>query len=154
MFLVAYKKEKARALLYSQRHIGPGAPRAQGSSLDYMKSSAEIWKNFHVAPSKIVIGMPAFGARYNAIDGDGNNLDWGSYDYITYRAILGIDPAADQKEMINSAQGIYYNGIPLIKAKSAFIKTSDYKGAYLWTVDYDSPTPGKSLLEAMHNELK
>lgn len=135
-------------------HVGPGAPRAQGSSLDYMESGAEIWKNFHVAPSKIVIGMPAFGARYNAIDGDGNNLDWGSYDYITYRDILGLDPAADQKEMVNSAEGIYYNGIPLIKEKADFIKTSDYKGAYLWTVDYDSPTPGKSLLEAMHNELK
>jgi len=134
-------------------HVGPGAPRGQASTLAYMQSSAQVWSDFHVAASKIVIGMPAFGLRYNAIDGSGNNLDWGSYDYVWYKDILALDAAADTKEMIGASKGIYYNGVPLIKAKADWIKTSPYKGAYLWTVDGDVPTPGKSLLETMYKSL-
>lgn len=135
-------------------HVGPGAPRGQASTLNFMKSGADIWTNFHLPASKIVLGMPAFGLRYNAIDASGNNLSWGSYDYISYKDILTINPAADQAEMINSAFGIYYNGVPLIKQKADFIKTSDFKGAYLWTLDYDAPIAGKSLVETIYNGLK
>lgn len=135
-------------------HVGPGAPRGQASSLDYMKNSADIWKNFHVAAGKIVVGMPAFGLRYTAVDATGNNLSWGSYDYVTYQSILSLDPNADQKELVNSAQGIYYNGIPLVAAKAAYIKASAFKGAYLWAVDYDSPVTGKSLMQTLYNGLK
>ncbi len=135
-------------------HVGPGAPRGQASSYNYMLSSADIWKNFHVTPNKIVLGTPAFGLRYNAIDANGNNLSWGSYDYVSYQGILAIDAAADTKEHVNSVEGIYYNGIPLITQKAAYIKTSGYKGAYLWTVDYDSPTAGKSLLQALFTGLQ
>jgi hypothetical protein len=135
-------------------HVGPGAPRGQASSFDFMKSGADIWKNFHLSANKIVIGMPAFGLRYNAVDASGNNLSWGSYDYVSYLGILAIDPTADQKEFVNSAQGIYYNGVPLIAQKAAYIKASGFKGAYLWTVDYDSPVGGKSLLQALYNGLK
>lgn len=135
-------------------HVGPGAPRGQASSYDYMVSSGDIWRNFHLAANKIVLGVPAFGLRYNAIDGAGNNLSWGSYDYVTYLGILGLNPTADQAAYINSAEGIYYNGVPLITQKAAYIKTSAYKGAYIWTVDYDSPVAGKSLTEALYNGLK
>ncbi|MEO5893657.1 MAG: glycosyl hydrolase family 18 protein [Ferruginibacter sp.] len=135
-------------------HVGPGAPVGQASTFDYMVSSAEIWKNFHVGADKIVIGMPAFGLRYTALDASGNNLSWGSYDYISYQGILALDPAADTKETINSAEGIYYNGVPLITKKAAYIKSSAYKGAYLWTIDYDSPLAGKSLTQALYNGLK
>jgi GH18 family chitinase len=134
-------------------HVGPGAPRGQASSYNYMLSSADIWKNFHVAENKIVLGIPAFGLRYNAIDANGNNLDWGSYDYITYQGTLGINPGADANEYLNSVQGIYYNGIPLVTQKAAYIKTSNYKGAYLWTADYDSPTAGKSLLQVLYTAM-
>jgi hypothetical protein len=135
-------------------HVGPGAPRGQPSSLDYMKSTADIWKNFHVPAGKIVVGMPAFGLRYNAVDATGNNLSWGSYDYVPYQGILALDPNANQKELVNSAQGIYYNGVPLIAAKAAYIKASAFKGAYLWAVDYDSPVAGKSLMQTLYNGLK
>jgi len=135
-------------------HVGPGAPRGQASSYAYMLSSADIWKNFHVPENKIVLGMPAFGLRYNAIDGNGNNLDWNSYDYISYQGILAIDASANTQEYINSAKGIYYNGVPLITQKGAYIKTSAYKGAYLWTAEYDSPIAGKSLLQALYTSLQ
>lgn len=135
-------------------HVGPAAPRGQASSLDYMKTSANIWKNFHTTSSKIVVGMPAFGLRYTAVDASGNNLSWGSYDYVSYAAILALDPAADQRDSTNLAKGIYYNGVPLIAQKAAYIKASGFKGGYLWTVDYDSPVAGKSLLQTLYNGLK
>jgi Glycosyl hydrolases family 18 len=135
-------------------HVGPGAARAQSSSLEYMKTAAAIWKEFHLPANKIVIGMPAFGLRYKAIDAAGNNLDWGSFDYISYLGIIAIDPAADQKELVAADEGIYYNGVPLIKEKADYIKASDFKGAYLWTVDYDSPVTAKSLLQTLYNGLK
>lgn len=135
-------------------HVGPGAPRGQASSYSYMVSSADIWQNFHLSPEKIVLGMPAFGLRYTAIDGNGNNLSWGSYDYLSYKAILEIDPTAAQKEMVAAAEGIYYNGIPLINEKAAYIKNSNFKGAFIWTIDYDSPTAGSSLTEALFKGLE
>jgi GH18 family chitinase len=119
-----------------------------------MKTAAAIWKEFHLPASKIVIGMPAFGIRYKAVDTAGNNLDWGSFEYISYLGIVAIDPAADQKELVAADEGIYYNGVPLIKEKADYIKVSDFKGAYLWTVDYDSPIAAKSLLQTLYNGLK
>jgi hypothetical protein len=119
-----------------------------------MVSSGDIWRNFHLPAGKVVLGVPAFGLRYNAINGNGNNLDWGSYDYVTYNAITALDPNAQQLEYVNSAQGIYYNGIPLVTEKGTYIKTSPYKGAYMWTVDYDSPLPAKSLMQALYTSLQ
>jgi GH18 family chitinase len=134
-------------------HVGPGAPRGQASSYDYMLAAAKIWADFHLPADKLVIGIPAFGLRYNAIDDLGNNLDWGSYDYVPYKTILGFDPEAADKEQVDHAQGIYYNGRPLVKQKGDFIKTSAYKGAYLWAADYDSGDDN-ALLKELHNALK
>ena len=134
-------------------HVGPGAPVGQASSLDYMTTTADIWKNFHLPANKIVIGFPVFGLRYNQLDSDGNNLSWGSYDYITYKDILAIDPSADSKEMINSAQGIYYNGIPLITQKANYIQASDFKGMYGWYIDADATDSTKSLFKTAFDIL-
>lgn len=135
-------------------HVGPAAPRGQASGYDFMVNCATIFTNFHLPASKIVVGMPAFGLRYDAIDGDGNNASWGSYSYITYKDILGIDPQANTKEMVNSAYGIYYNGVPLVQQKATYIKTNAFKGAYLWAEDFDGPTGASSLMEAISSKLK
>lgn len=134
-------------------HVGEHVPRGQPSGFDYMKAAADIWKNFHLPAEKIVVGIPAFGLRYNEIDDDGNNLGWGSYDYVTFKKILELDPTAGSKEMIDHAFGVYYNGVPLVKQKAEFIKTSTFKGAYLWAADYDVKGDG-SLLKTMHTALK
>ncbi|MEO6546635.1 MAG: hypothetical protein ABIN94_01495 [Ferruginibacter sp.] len=65
-----------------------------------------------------------------------------------------MDPTADKKEKIDAAKGIYYNGVPLIKQKADYFKTSSFKGAYLWTLDYDATSTGKSLAETIYNSLK
>lgn len=126
-------------------HVGPGAPVGQASSFDYMTTTADIWKNFHLPASKIVVGFPVFGLRYNELDADGNNLSWGSYDYLPYKGILALDATADTKEFIPSSKGVYFNGVPLIKQKADYIKSTDFKGMYGWYIDADATDSTKSL---------
>lgn len=134
-------------------HVGPAAPRGQASSYDYMLAAAKIWVDFHLPADKLVIGIPAFGLRYNAVDANGNNEGWASYDYVAYKAILGMDPAAAGKEKVDKNFGIYYNGQPLAKKKADQIKLAGFKGAYLWAADFDS-NDDKSLLKEIYNALK
>lgn len=134
-------------------HVGPGAPVGQASSFDYMKLASDIWKNFHLPASKIVVGFPAFGLRYNELDASGNNASWGSYDYITYKGIIALDPTADTKNQISAAKGIYYNGVPIIQQKAGYIKTSDFKGMYGWTLDSDAADSTKSLFRSAFRAL-
>ncbi|MES2265671.1 MAG: glycosyl hydrolase family 18 protein [Bacteroidota bacterium] len=135
-------------------HIGPDAPVGQSSSLQFMKDGAAIWTNFHLPASKLVIGVPAFGLRYNSLNAAGNNESWGSYDYMTYKAILTADPTAFGKEFTDkSGKGVYYNGVPLITAKAAYIKSNPFKGGYLWGGDYDTQD-ANSLMLALFNGLK
>ncbi|NII25461.1 hypothetical protein HB364_10235 [Pseudoflavitalea sp. X16] len=134
-------------------HVGPGAPVGQASSLDYMKTAAGIWQQFHLPAEKIVVGLPVFGLRYNELDANGNCASWGAYDYATYKSILALDAAADNKEFINSSKGIYYNGVPLIKEKATFIKGSNYKGVYGWYLDADAADSTKSLFRAAFRAL-
>nr|WP_121269269.1 glycosyl hydrolase family 18 protein [Pedobacter schmidteae] len=133
-------------------HVGPGAPRGQASSLNFMISGAGIWAN-KMAKNKIVLGIPAFGLHYTAIDGQGNNLGWGSYDYMTYKSILEKKPDAYNNEYANIDFGVYYNGIPLIDSKTAYIKNNGFKGAYLYAGDYDVKG-ANSLMGAIAKTLK
>jgi hypothetical protein len=134
-------------------HVGPGAPVGQASSLDFMKTAADLWRQFHVPAEKIVVGFPAFGLRYNELDANGNCASWGAYDYTTYKNILTLDAAANVKEFVNSSKGIYYNGVPLIKAKADHIKTTNYKGMYGWYMDADAADSTKSLFRTAFRAL-
>ncbi len=118
-----------------------------------MKTAANIWAQFHVPPSKVVVGFPVFGLRYTALDANGNCASWSSYDYAPYKSILALDATADTKEYINSAKGIYFNGVPLIKEKANFIKSSTYKGMYGWYIDADAADSTKSLFRTVFRAL-
>ncbi len=118
--------------------VGPGAPLGQPSPFQFMVDGGNIWVDFHGFPKeKIVLGIPAFGLKYDAIDADGNNLDWGSYGYIPYRDILAADDGAHNKEFIELAHGVYFNGLPLVTQKAEYAKENGFKGVYLWAGDYD-----------------
>lgn len=135
-------------------HIGPGAPVGQSSSLQFMIDGAAIWPNFHLPASKLVVGMPAFGLRYNELDANGNNASWGSYDYMTYKDILTADPTAFGKEFTDkSGKGVYYNGVPLITQKAQYLKNNGFKGGYLYGGDYDTQD-ANSLMLALFNGIK
>ena len=121
-------------------HTGPGAPLGHQSPYSYMVDAANIWVNTKGYPAnKLVLGIPAFGVRYNELDAAGNNLSWGSYDYIMFKDIVAQDPEASTKEYTSLiAKGVYFNGLPLVTQKAQYIKDNGFKGAYLWAGDYDA----------------
>lgn len=132
-------------------HVGPGIALGQPSSYQYFVTSATLWKA-RLSANKIVMGIPAFGLRYNSLDANGNNLSWSSYDYVPYSTILGFDATASTKEYIASSKGIYFNGIPLVTQKAAYVKTEGYAGVYVWAADYDVLTEN-SLIAAISKTL-
>jgi hypothetical protein len=132
--------------------VGPGKALGQSSGYNYFVTSAELWKARYPA-TKLVIGMPAFGLRYNTLDANGNNLSWTSYDYIPYRNILRLTPDASDKEYAAISKGVYFNGTVLMQQKSAYLKVNGYLGGYIWAGDQDS-VGNKSLTAAAFNALK
>jgi hypothetical protein len=132
-------------------HVGPNAPLGQPSGFDFMVAGADIWKN-KMPKEKLVIGIPAFGLRFNEINAAGNNLGWGSYDYMPFKDIMAADPNAYNKEKAEIKFGVYYNGIPLVDKKTAYIKANGFKGAYLYAGDYDVKG-ANSLMGAIYKKL-
>ena len=136
-------------------NVGPGAPVGQQSPLWFMNDAANIWLNKGYPKNKIVLGVPAFGLRYNALDANGNNASWGSYDYIAYKDIIATskDPNIHTKEYdATLAKGVYFNGIPLVTQKANYIKTNGFKGAYIWAGDYDT-MDSKSLIRTIYDTI-
>ncbi|MBV7529677.1 glycosyl hydrolase family 18 protein [Chitinophaga sp. sic0106] len=133
-------------------HVGPGKPLGQPSGFDYFVQCAGLWKSKYPA-AKIVMGIPAFGLRYNSLDANGNNLSWTSYNYIPYKEILAAVPAAATKEYAEIAKGVYFNGIPLATQKAAWLKQNGFLGAYLWAGEYDV-TGQQSLTANVYNSLQ
>lgn len=133
-------------------HVGPGKPLGQPSGYDYFVDCAETWMAKY-PKNKLVIGIPAFGLRYTALDGNGNNLGWTSYNYMPYKQILAADATASGKEYAEIAEGVYFNGIPLVTEKSNYLKEQGYLGAYIWAGEYDVTTE-QSLTATIHNILQ
>jgi GH18 family chitinase len=133
-------------------NVGPGAPVGQQSPFSFMVDASNIWLN-KLPANKIVVGFPVFGLRYNELDANGNNASWGSYDYLTYRDILAIDPTAHTKDYIDASKGVYYNGVALIQEKAEYIKNSQFKGMYGWYIDADATDSTKSLFKAVNEKL-
>lgn len=133
-------------------HVGPGKVLGQPSGFDYFVQCAGRWTAKYPA-SKIVMGIPAFGLRYNTLDADGNNLSWSSYNYIPYKEILAAVPGAANEEYAAIAKGVYFNGIPLVSKKAAWLKANGFLGAYIWTGEFDVQG-NQSLTGSIYNSLK
>ncbi len=139
----------------SGANTGTGRPLGNPSGYDYMVSSANIWKG-KLPLSKLVIGIPAMGLRYTAVDANGNNLSFTSFNYIPFRDILALHPTAFDKEKVDLSPAplaIYFNGVPMVTRKANFIKDSGFLGAYLWQGDFDVSGPN-SLTKAIYDVLK
>ncbi|CAH0135735.1 MULTISPECIES: glycosyl hydrolase family 18 protein [unclassified Pedobacter] len=136
-------------------NTGTGKPLGNPSGYDYMVSSANVWKA-KLPLNKIVVGIPAMGLRYTAVDANGNNASFTSFNYIAYKDILALYPTAFDKEKVDltpAPLAIYFNGVPLVTQKANFIKTSDFLGAYIWQGDFDV-SGNNSLTQAVYNTLK
>ncbi|PST82677.1 hypothetical protein C7T94_08425 [Pedobacter yulinensis] len=136
-------------------NTGPGRPLGNPSGYDYMVTSANLWKA-KLPLNKIVVGIPAMGLRYTAVDANGNNSSFTSFNYIPYKDILTLYPTAFDKEKVDltpAPLAIYFNGVPLVTQKAGFIKASDFLGAYIWQGDFDA-AGNRSLTQAVYNTLK
>lgn len=134
--------------------VGPGAKPGQPSPFDFMTAGGATWVGKGIPASKLVLGIPAFGLRYNELDADGNNASWGSYEYMPFSAILAADPGAFEKDFsMTIAKGVYYNGKPLVTQKATYIRDQGFRGAYIWAGDYDA-AEGNSLLKVLSGILK
>jgi hypothetical protein len=133
-------------------HVGPGKTPGQPSGFDYFVTCAGTWTARYPA-TKIVMGIPAFGLRYNALDANGNNLSWTSYNYIPYKEILAAVPAAAGKEYAEISKGVYYNGLPLVTKKAGYLQQNGFLGTYIWAGEYDV-MGASSLTATIFNILK
>ncbi|RZL04915.1 MAG: hypothetical protein EOO89_27425, partial [Pedobacter sp.] len=112
-------------------NVGPGAPVGQQSPFWFLNDAGNLWISKGYPKNKIVLGIPAFGLRYDQLDGNGNNASWGSYGYIPYKDIIATSktPEVETKDYDPSiAKGVYFNGIPLVTQKANHIKTNGFKG--------------------------
>lgn len=132
--------------------VGPNVAVGQPSPYTYMVAGADIWKA-KFPTNKLVLGIPAFGLRYNTLNPNGTNASWVSYNYIPYKEILAAVPTAFDKEYAEISKGVYFNGIPLVTQKAAYIKQNNFLGAYVWAGDFDVKG-ANSLTAAIYNNIK
>ncbi|EPX65303.1 Chitinase [Cystobacter fuscus DSM 2262] len=101
------------------------------SSYDIAVQSMNYWLGRGLPASKAVLGVPFYGK-------DSGN---GAY---TYAQLVAMDPQAPNKDVVN---GIYYNGIPTIKAK-AQLALQRGGGIMIWEISQDT-SGTTSLLNAI-----
>ena len=114
------------------------------------------WQGFGLPSEKIVVGIPAFGLKYDMPD-DGTEVGWGNlWMYATYhsfREILTLDPQAHTKDMLDIADGIFYDGHPKINQKAHFVLENDLGGLAIWSLESDTQIEEKSLLTEAYSAL-
>jgi len=95
----------------------------------------QIFLNHNVPADKIALGIPFYGRGIS-------DFAW----EIGYRDIVQqYHPAADQNEV----NGIYFNGIDMVKSKTLFALQDSLQGVMVWDLGQDT-TDETSLLEAIY----
>ncbi len=124
---------------------GPWCPRKPGqhSSLEFAESCLCFWTDKQgVDPKKISLGLPFYGYNFN----NHKNV-YGFY----YNSMITRSPDNMYKDQVG---GMYYNGIPTIKAKTQMAKER-VGGVMLWELSQDAldTLADYSLLGAVNSVL-
>jgi hypothetical protein len=88
-----------------------------------------------------VLGVPFYGYGF------GDAFRRRTYDY---SEILSLYPGAEASDQVGST--IWYNGIPTIRAKAAYVKDQGLAGVMIWSLDNDVKGE-RSLLTAIYEAL-
>jgi GH18 family chitinase len=98
---------------------GPWNPKAPGqhSSLEFAKDNVAYWLKRGLPKSKAVLGVPFYGYGFGAA--------FRKRDY-PYAAIVADFPGAENAD--EAGDTIYYNGLPTIRAKAAYVKEQGLGG--------------------------
>ena len=111
-----------------------GGDGASHSPYSLAEGSLKYWINKRkMSKEKFILGVPFYGRP----------------QWKEYQEIVAMDPKAPTKDVVN---GIYYNGIPTIKAKTKLAK-KDAGGIMIWEITQDT-TDATSLLNAIYQEAK
>jgi chitinase len=118
----------------------PKSP-GQHSSLAFAKSNVAYWLDRGLPKSKAVLGVPFYGYGFG--------VAFRKRDY-AYAEIVAAHPSAENADQAGNT--IWYNGIPTIKAKAAYVVEQGLGGVMIWSLDNDVKGE-RSLLSAIHETL-
>lgn len=123
---------------------GPWNPNQPGphSSLGFAKDNVRYWLARGLPRSKTVLGVPFYGQGFGA------DLRQGGWPY---REILAAHPGAEATDRAGST--VWYNGVPTVQAKAAYIRKERLAGAMVWSLDGDAPGE-QSLLTTLDRALR
>lgn len=125
--------------------IAPTTAAGPHSPMSWAQDNFNHWKNKGMPANKLVLGVPFYGYAWGSYASAGASQD--------YCAIVTKYPGAENSDQQGTgSNAVYYNGIPTIKAKAQYVKTSGMAGIMIWEQTGDCSGP-KSLLDAIHTIL-
>jgi GH18 family chitinase len=122
---------------------GPWNPKKPGqhSSLEFARETVSYWLARGLPKEKIVLGVPFYGWGFGAA--------FRKDDY-AYSAIVAAHRGAEKVDQ--AGETIWYNGLPTIRAKVAYVKERGLCGVMIWSLDQDAKGAA-ALLPAIHDVL-
>ena len=117
---------------------GPWKPETPGqhSPFSFAVSSIDFWRKEGLSSDRMTLGLPVFGWDFSLGD---------TVSSITYRELVAIDSSF---ALLDQVGHIYYNGLPLIKAKTE-LALEEVSGVMLWEIGQDAFNEF-SVLKAVH----
>ena len=124
---------------------GPGPhssyEQSIGSGNDASSTGLAYYVNYrHWPKDHILLGVPFYGYNFDLNGGTG----------IAFGDILTQFPDAYKSDQVNN---IYYNGLPTMANKSAYVVDQGYSGIMIWEITQDSPVDSTSLLSTIYSVL-
>lgn len=118
----------------------PNAPGPH-SSYQFAVENTTYWLKRGLPKNKAVLGVPFYGYGFGEA--------FKTRDY-PYSLITKEHPGAEEKDETGST--IYYNGLPTIRKKCAYVLEEKLLGVMIWSLDGDAAGE-KSLLSGIHKTL-
>ncbi|WP_223148894.1 carbohydrate-binding protein [Aquimarina sp. RZ0] len=106
------------------------------SSYAFAQDCTNYWLGRGLPANKLVLGVPFYGRSANR--------------YVSYRDLLNENSNAQNLDVVN---GVEYNGIPTIKAKTQYAIDNNLGGIMIWEISQDV-TDHRSLLSAINNQIQ
>ncbi len=129
-------------MVYDQTGTWGDSPYGNHASYQHMLDAIDYWTNRgYTDLSKMVIGMPFYGYRFNSDSG-------GNATAVTYEQIVTDNPNLNCD--IDEVGLTVFNGPTTIREKVLYVKEHGLKGVMIWELGQDiSSTEEKSLLNAV-----
>lgn len=123
--------------------IAPQNAAGPHSPMSWAQENFNHWRNKGMPANKLVLGVPFYGYAWGSYAAAGNSQD--------YCAIVTKYPGAENTDQQGSgSNAVYYNGIPTIRAKAQYVKSSQMGGIMIWEQTGDCASGPNSLLDVIN----